>query len=60
MVGTYPPAAQGRPPQGYSQQTVVEKKGPGYGGMALAGVGGLAAGALLMHEGEKVRKLLTC
>lgn len=37
---------------GYAQQ----KPNHHYGGMALAGAAGLAGGALLMGEGERVRK----
>jgi len=33
-----------------------KKSGMGYGGMALAAGAGLAGGALLMHEGEKVER----
>ena len=33
-----------------------QKKSHNYGGVALGAVAGLAGGALLMHEGEKVRK----
>lgn len=52
--GGYPPQGQGyRGEYGYGQQ---QPKQHHYGEMALAGAAGLAGGALLMHEGEKVRK----
>lgn len=37
----------------------AKKQGMGYGGMALAAGAGLAGGALLMHEGEKVGMFCT-
>jgi len=43
--------------QGYAQQ---QKPNHHYGGMAMAGAAGLAGGALLMHEGERVRTLPRC
>ena len=45
------------PPQGgYYQQAPPPQKSHAGRNTALAAVGGLAAGALLMHEGEKVGK----
>jgi hypothetical protein len=44
---------QGPPQQQYGAPP-AQKSGMGYGSMALAAGAGLAGGALLMHEGEKV------
>lgn len=65
--GGYPPQAQGNygggygQPQQYPQQAAPPKsghKGLEYG--ALGAVGGLLVGGLAMHEGEKIRTLISC
>lgn len=64
---TYPPGAQGRPGRAPSPSTTYQhnnvrveeqqKKSHNYGGIALGAAAGVAGGALLAHEGHKVRKL---